>query len=76
MLLQREPYRAICLVCIETCAENNYEFHSQFAEASIKFVEKHGGLKDKVAETVLDLLMNQPEKVVETVLDDACEQNK
>jgi hypothetical protein len=56
VLLQREPYQATCLVCVETCAEKDYQFSSQFAGAAMNFVDKHGGLKDKIAETVLDLV--------------------
>ena len=51
----KHPLQVTCIVCGETCVSSDHG-PRQFIVAAIAFVEKHGALDGKIADSILDLI--------------------
>ena len=55
--------KVTCLACMESCARADFKTLHQMAEAAKIFVEKHGALDQKIANSIVDLLPEMTMKV-------------
>ena len=60
-IVQTNPIRVTCLICIETCDRKDYKTFQCFENAATAFVNKHGALGDRVANGIFDLLPTRVE---------------
>jgi len=55
-VLKMKPTVITCITCMETCARDAHTNFTSFAKAAVAFVEKHGALDVKIADSILQLI--------------------
>jgi len=63
-VLKLNPVRVTCVVCMETCDTSAFKGHIERKKAATAFVDKHGALDGKVADSLLQLIptSNEPKQ--------------
>jgi hypothetical protein len=63
-VLKLNPVRVTCVICMETCDTSAYKGQPDRKKAAAAFMEKHGALDGKIADTLLQLIptSNEPKQ--------------
>jgi len=63
-VLKLNPVRVTCVVCMETCDTSAFKGHIERKKAATAFVDKHGALDGKIADSILQLIptSNEPKQ--------------
>jgi hypothetical protein len=56
LILKLSPTRVTCVVCLETCDRSHYKTEREFKTAAVVFVDKHGALDEKIAESIEEII--------------------
>jgi hypothetical protein len=56
LVLQLNPVRVTCVVCVETSSRSQFKTNLDFKKAALAFVDKHGALDERIADNIGDLI--------------------
>jgi len=56
LILKSDPTSVTCAFCAVTCARSGHKSKADFAGAAANFVEKHGALDFRIANTVEEIV--------------------
>jgi hypothetical protein len=55
-VLQTQPVRVTCVICMEDCFREDYKMFQDFKVAAQAFVAKHGALGERITDSLINLL--------------------